>query len=51
MGFGEFSIDIEIFANVRTTNWTDFLAIAEDINLATVNVLERTGAKLAEPPR
>jgi hypothetical protein len=30
MGFGEFSIDIEIFANVRTTNWTDFLAIAED---------------------
>ena len=51
IGFGEFSIDIEIFAHIGTTDWGNFLAIAEDINLATVNVLERTGAKLAEPPR
>ena len=51
MGFGEFSIDIEVFAHVNTTDWTDFLALAEDINLATVKTLERTGAKLAEPPR
>ncbi len=51
IGFGEFSINIEVFAHVNTTDWADFLAIAEDINLATVNVLEATGAKLAEPPR
>ncbi len=51
IGFGEFSIDIEVFAHVGTTVWTDFLAIAENINLDTVRVLEQAGAKLAEPPR
>jgi len=51
IGFGEFSIDIEVFAHIGTTVWTDFLAIAENINLDTVRVLEQAGAKLAEPPR
>jgi MscS family membrane protein len=51
IGFGAFSIDIDVLVYVNTTDWSDFLAIAEDVNLATVNVLERTGAKLAEPPR
>lgn len=51
IGFGEFSIDIEVFAHVGTTDWEEFLVIAEDINLGTIGVLENTGAKLAEPPR
>jgi len=51
IGFGEFSIDVEIFAHVGTTSWDEFLAIAEDINLGTIGVLERIGAKLAVPPR
>ena len=51
IGFGEFSIDVEVFAHVGTTEWEEFLTIAEDINLGTINVLERVGAKLAEPPR
>lgn len=51
IGFGEFSIDIEVFAHVGTTDWAEFLAIAEDINLGSVRVLESTGAKLAEPAR
>jgi MscS family membrane protein len=50
-GFGEFSIDVEVFAHVGTTDWWEFLAIAEDINLGTIGVLEGIGAKLAVPPR
>jgi MscS family membrane protein len=49
--FGEFSIDIEVFAHIGTTDWAEFLAIAENINLGTVGVLEKAGAKFAEPPR
>jgi len=51
VGFGEFSIDVEIFAHVGTTDWSEFLAIAENINLGTINILEKVGAQLAEPPR
>ncbi|MFT4519423.1 MAG: MscS family membrane protein [Halioglobus sp.] len=51
VGFGEFSLNVEIFAHVGTTQWTEFLAIAEVINLKTLSALEGTGAKLAEPPR
>ena len=49
--FGEFSINIEVFAHIGTTDWPEFLEIAENINLASIGVLERLGAKLAEPPR
>ena len=51
IGFGEFSIDVQVFAHVGTTDWEEFLAIAEDINLGTIAVLEKAGAKIAEPPR
>ena len=51
VGFGEFSIDAEIFAYVETTDWAEFLRIAEDINLQTVAALETCGAKFAVPPR
>jgi len=51
IGFGEFSIDVEIFAHVGTTDWSEFLAIAEDINLGTMATLEKVGAKIAEPTR
>jgi len=51
IGFGEFSIDVQVFAYVETTDWNEFLAIAEEINLGTIAVLEKAGAKIAEPPR
>jgi len=51
IGFGEFSIDVQVFAYVETTDWSEFLAIAEEINLGTIAVLEKAGAKIAEPPR
>ena len=51
IGFGEFSIDVQVFVHVGTTDWDEFLAIAEDINLGTIAVLEKAGAKIAQPPR
>ncbi len=51
IGFGEFSIDVQVFAHVGTTDWGEFLAIAEDINLGTIATLEKVGAKIAEPSR
>jgi MscS family membrane protein len=50
IGFGEYSIDLEVFAYIDTKDWIEFLAIAEEINLGTINVIERNGAKLAERP-
>lgn len=49
--FGEFSINIEVFAHISTTVWVEFLEIAEGINLGSIGVLEKVGATLAEPPR
>ena len=50
IGFGPYSIDIEIFAHIGTTDWVDFLTVAEKLNLGTVSVLENAGAKFALPP-
>ena len=49
--FGEYSKNIEVFAHIDTTDWLEFLAIAEEINLATQGVLEAAGARLAVPWR
>lgn len=51
IGFGDYSIDVEVFAHIDTRDFGEFLKIAEDINLATISVLEAVGARLAEPPR
>jgi len=51
IGFGEFSIDVQVFVHVGTTDWDEFLRIAEDSNLGTIATLERLGAKIAEPAR
>lgn len=48
-GFGKYSIDVEVFAHVETTDWAEFLAVAEDINLGTIGSLESAGARLANP--
>jgi MscS family membrane protein len=49
--FGEFSKNIEIFAHINTTDWQEFLEIAENLNLKTGGVLESTGVRLALPTR
>lgn len=49
IGFAEFSIDIEVFAFILTTDWPQFLEFAENINLAMIHVLEEDKVELALP--
>jgi len=51
VGFGEFSIDLQMFVQVGTSDWREFLAIAQEINLSVIRVLDEAGVKLAVPPR
>ncbi len=47
--FGEFSLEIEIFAYVRTNVWLEFVAIREDLNLRIMDVVRESGAEFALP--
>jgi len=47
--FGDSSLDIEVFAYVRTTDWVGFLGIREDILLRMMDIIEQGGTTLAFP--
>lgn len=49
LGFGDHAIEIEIFAYVATTDWSEFLAISEDLMLRLMEVVERSGTYFAVP--
>ncbi len=49
VGYGAFSLDIEIFAYVTTRDFSEFLAIQEDINLRIKDIVEGIGAGFAFP--
>ncbi len=50
-GFGEYSLNMEILAYVETSDWNEFLAIQEDINLRILNIVEEAGTGFAFPSR
>jgi MscS family membrane protein len=49
VGYGAFSLDLEIFAYVTTRDFNEFLAIQEDINLRIKDIVEGIGAGFAFP--
>jgi MscS family membrane protein len=46
--FGEIGIEIEGFAYIDTTVYVDYLEIAEELNLAIMNIVESAGARFAQ---
>ncbi len=50
-GFGEYSIDVDIFAYVATADWNDFLAVQEDIVLRIMDIVKDAGTGFALPSR
>ncbi|MEW5420548.1 mechanosensitive ion channel family protein [Amorphus sp. 3PC139-8] len=48
-GFSEDALDIEIFAYVQSTDWSEFLAIREDLFLRIMDIVERSGTAFAVP--
>jgi MscS family membrane protein len=47
--FGAYSLDLEIFAYVRTADWNEFLAIREDLLLRLMDIVEASGTGFAFP--
>jgi MscS family membrane protein len=49
ISLGDSSLDIEVFAQLRTTDGVEFLGIQEDLLLRMMDVIARHGAALAFP--
>ena len=48
-GFGEYFLEIELYAYAMTAAWPEFLEIREDILLKVMEIVERSGTRLALP--
>ena len=48
-GFGDHSVDIEIFAYVNTSDFNEFLGIQEDIFLRLIDIVDASGTGFAFP--
>jgi MscS family membrane protein len=48
-GFGAHSLDIAIFAFIRTRDWLNYRAIREDINLRIMDIVNEAGTGFAFP--
>jgi MscS family membrane protein len=51
VGFGASSLDIEVFAYVKTRHWTEFLAVREEIFLRIMDIVNESGTGFAFPSR
>jgi MscS family membrane protein len=49
VGFGNSSLDLEVFAYVRTTDFDEFLAVREDVYLRIMDVVAESGSGFAFP--
>ena len=47
--FGDFSLDIEVFAYVLTPDWEGFLAVQEDLLIRLMGIIEASGTSFAFP--
>lgn len=51
VGFGDFSLNLEVFAYVKTTDYNEFLAIQEDVLFRIKKVVREAGTGFAFPSR
>jgi MscS family membrane protein len=49
MGFGEYSLDVEVFIYVATNDWDEFLAVREDMFLRMMDIIKEAGTSFAIP--
>jgi MscS family membrane protein len=49
IGFGGSSLDLEVFSYIETTDWGEYLEIAEDLNLRIMDIVAQAGTALAYP--
>lgn len=51
IGFGESSLDVEMYCHVLTGDWNEFLAIREELLLRVMDLITDAGAGMALPSR
>jgi small-conductance mechanosensitive channel len=49
MGFGEYFLEVEIHAYALTRDWSEFLAIRQELLVRSMEIVERAGTRLALP--
>ena len=49
VGFGAYSLDLEVFAYIDTAHWNEFLAIREDVFLRFIDAVKEAGTGFAFP--
>jgi MscS family membrane protein len=49
IGFGEYYLEVELYAYAMTDAWADFLEIREDVLMKIMDIIERSGTRLALP--
>ena len=49
IGFGEYFLEVELYAYAMTDAWPEFLEIREDVLLKVMDIIERSGTRLALP--
>jgi MscS family membrane protein len=49
VGFGAYSLDLEVFAYVDTSDWNEFLGIREDLYLRFMDAVKQAGTGFAFP--
>lgn len=47
--FGAYSLDVEIFAYIKTAVWLEYLAVREDINFRIIDIVNDAGTGFAFP--
>jgi MscS family membrane protein len=48
-GFGNSSLDLEVFSYVTVTDYGEYLEVAEDLNLRMMDIVAASGARVALP--
>lgn len=48
-GFSAYSLDVAVFAYIRTREWLTYRAIREDINLRIMDIVKEAGTRFAFP--
>ncbi|UCG12114.1 MAG: mechanosensitive ion channel family protein [Deltaproteobacteria bacterium] len=49
IGFGAYSLDLDVFAYVDVTDYGEFLEVAEDLNLRIMDIVTEAGSSFAIP--
>jgi len=49
MGFGNYSLEINVIAFIMTTDYLEYLEIAEELNMRILEIIDDVGAELTNP--